>query len=110
MRAMVLALVLLVTLGVGGYFYVKSHPGQFAAPAAPAGAAQPAPPPAPVAETCSAQDARYVYRDDPNLTLRLEKAPPGPITATGADSRDYTAVGELLFVVSGYDRNFRFIG
>jgi hypothetical protein len=69
--------------------------------------------PAPVlprlrAEFCAAQDARYAYREDPTLSLRLTPGL-GRVAAIGAGAENYDNLGDLLFVVKSADgREFRF--
>ena len=111
MRILFFMAAVAAVLGGGAFLYWNANPSAFVigsrvppAPRVPLSNVR-----EPPAEACSAEDAHYSYRADGNLTLRLEQTPPGPINASGADVSDYTNVGSLLFVVRGYDREFRFV-
>lgn len=112
MRVLFIMAAVIAVLAGGGFLYWTVNPSAFVigsrVPPTPGPTLLP-PATAPLAETCKAEDAHYYYRKDANLTLRLEQAPPGTIYASGADAGDYTNVGSLLFVVRGYDREFRFV-
>lgn len=112
MRILLIMLAVIAAIGAAGYVYWRINPHAFIIGSrVPPPRSQPLPPEHhdPIAETCTGEDARYVYREDPNVTLLLKPMPPGDVYASGAAASDYTNVGTLLFIVSAYGRDFPFV-
>jgi len=102
-RFVLILIVAAALLGAGYYAFVMKAP-----PAAPPAA--PAEPPRTLAATCNVENARYVLRGDPTVTLAFEV--PTMRAQTRAVPGDAFVFPEMLptvYAVTARDRTFRFI-
>lgn len=105
MARFLLILMVAAALIGGGYYAFVMKP-----PAAPAPVAAAPEPPRTLAATCNVENARYILRGDPSVTLAFEV--PSMRAQTLGVSKDAFAFPEMLptvYAVTAQGRTFRFV-